>query len=76
MQDSGVSLDEYTYSSILHIIADLGNLQEGQQIHTQLTVIQSRKNTKYSHFTGELWRPDSLSYDCCKFTHLHVFEVW
>jgi pentatricopeptide repeat protein len=39
MQESGVVPNEYTYSSILSTIADLTNLQEGQQIHTQLMVI-------------------------------------
>ena len=38
MQESGLSPDEYTYSSILSVIANLGNLQEGKKIHMQLKV--------------------------------------
>jgi pentatricopeptide repeat protein len=38
MQEAGVSPDEYTYSCILSVIADLANLPEGQHIHNQLMV--------------------------------------
>jgi hypothetical protein len=39
MQECGLSPNEYTYSSVLSVIAGLRNLQEGQQVHTQLKVI-------------------------------------
>lgn len=39
MKTEGISPDEYTFASILSVIADLGNLQEGQYIHSQLMVI-------------------------------------
>ena len=39
MNQSGVTPNEYTYSSILSVIADLRNLQEGQKVYTQLKVI-------------------------------------
>jgi pentatricopeptide repeat protein len=38
MQEAGVLPDEYTYSCILSVIADLASLHEGQHIHTQLMV--------------------------------------
>lgn len=50
MQETGLSPNQYTYSSILGIIADLTNLQEGQKIHTQLMVtahFNSRNITIY-----------------------------
>jgi hypothetical protein len=77
MQECGLSPDEYTYSSILSVIADLGNLQEGQQVHAQLKVILIQfKTFQYLQFTGEIWRSGSLSYNCCKFTHLHIRKMW
>jgi pentatricopeptide repeat protein len=76
MKESGLSPNEYTYLLILGIITRLRNLQEGQQVHAQLKVLVKFKHFQYLHFTGEVWRHGPLSYDCCKFTHLHVFEVW
>jgi hypothetical protein len=43
MLETGLSPDEYTYSSILSVITDLTNLQEGQQIHTELKVKDNLK---------------------------------
>lgn len=39
MQQTGILPDEYTYSCILGIIAELASLNEGQYIHAQLTVV-------------------------------------
>jgi pentatricopeptide repeat protein len=39
MKQEGVTPDEYTFASILSVIAELGNLKEGQHIHSQLMVI-------------------------------------
>jgi pentatricopeptide repeat protein len=76
MKEYGLSPNTSTYLYILSIIAHLRNLQGGQQVHAQLKVLVKFKHFQYLHFTGEVWRSHSLSYDCCKFTHLHVFKVW
>jgi pentatricopeptide repeat protein len=44
MQESGVVPDEYMYTLMLSVIADLTNLQEGQQIHTQMKVMVQFKS--------------------------------
>jgi pentatricopeptide repeat protein len=54
MQESGFSPNEHTYLLILTVIADLGNLQEGQQLHTQLKVLVKFKHYQYLQFTGEV----------------------
>jgi pentatricopeptide repeat protein len=76
MQESGSSPNEHIYLSILSVIADLGNLQEGQQLHAQLKVLVKFNHYQYLHFTGEVWRYGPLSYNCCKFTHFNIFKVW
>jgi hypothetical protein len=74
MHTSGLSLNEHTYSSVVSAIADSGNLQEGQQIHALLMVMQMHKESKYSYFTGEVWGSCSL-FHYHKLSHLHVFKV-
>lgn len=38
---TGIILDEYTYSIILKILAELTDLEKGQIIYTQLKVISN-----------------------------------
>jgi PPR repeat family len=77
MKESGLSPNEYTYSSILNAITGLENLQEGQQVHAQLKVILIQfKPFQYLQFIDKVWRTGSLSNSCDKFTHYHVCKVY
>lgn len=38
MRDKGIEPNDYTFSVVLNVIADMTNLQEGKRIHTLLNV--------------------------------------